>query len=181
MSNRSDDMIRSFRDEFAKVQSLGERAAAQLDDDQFFAALDRDGNSVALVMKHVGGNLRSRWTDVFTTDGEKPDRHRDLEFEREPGDSRSSIEHLWHRGWGVTLSLLAELEDSDLARTVVIRAEPHTLGRAMVRSLAHTAGHVYQMIVLARHWRGDGWKTLSIPRGQSEQFKQAMLERHTRQ
>ena len=173
----SADVLRAFGAEYASLRTLAERAAGQLDDRGFFATLTDDGNSVAVLMKHVGGNLRSRWTDVFTTDGEKPDRNRDREFELEPGDSRATIEAIWTAGWEAVLGTLAALTTVDLLNTVQVRGEPMTLARALTRSLAHTAGHVHQIVLLARHWQGDRWQTLSIPRGQSEQFRRDMLER----
>jgi hypothetical protein len=157
-------MIEAIRDEFVALKTLADRAIAQVDDEGFFAQLDTEANSVAVLMKHVGGNLRSRWTDVFTSDGEKPDRHRDREFERRFGETRATIEHSWETGWGALADTLSSLVAEDLARTVVIRGEPHTLARALTRSLGHTAGHVHQIVMLAKHWCGDGWKTLSIPR-----------------
>jgi Protein of unknown function (DUF1572) len=172
-----DDLLRAFSAEYANLRTLADRAAAQLDDHAFFAVLSADGNSVALLMKHVGGNLRSRWTDIFTTDGEKPDRQRDREFELEPQDSRASIEAVWAGGWDAVLDTLAGLTTAELLSTVRVRGEPMTVARALTRSLAHTAGHVHQIILLARHWQGDRWQTLSIPRGRSEQFLQQMLQR----
>lgn len=157
-------VIQSFRDEFASLRSLAERAAAQLDDAMFFAPLDGDSNSVALLMKHVGGNLRSRWTDVFTTDGEKPDRDRDGEFEDRAGDTRASIDAKWREGWSALTATLDSLSAADFERPVAIRGETLTLSRALTRSLGHTAGHVHQIVLLARHWCGPSWKTLSLPR-----------------
>jgi hypothetical protein len=161
-------LIGALCDEFAALRSLADKAAAQLDDDQWFAQLDRDANSVALLMKHVGGNLRSRWTDVFTTDGEKPDRERDREFEREPSDTRVSIEAKWSAGWAALFQTLEPLVPEDLSRTVLIRNEPHALARALTRSLGHTAGHVHQIVLLAKHWQGPRWQTLSMPRRRPE-------------
>lgn len=158
------EVIDSIRQEFASLKELAERAAAQLDEEAFFATLDADANSVALLMKHVGGNLRSRWTAPFTTDGEKPDRNRDGEFERQPGDARADIERRWRDGWDILFSTLDRAAAADLGRPVRIRDQELTFARALTRSLAHTAGHVHQMVMLARHWRGAAWETLSIPR-----------------
>ena len=173
------DLLQAFSAEYSSLRRLAERAAAQLDEQAFFATLSADGNSVALLMKHVGGNLRSRWTDIFTTDGEKPDRHRDREFELETADTRQSIDAVWTAGWQAVLGTLGTLTIDDLLRTVRVRGEPMTVARALTRSLAHTAGHVHQVILLARHWQGERWQTLSIARGQSEQFRQEMLTRDT--
>ena len=165
------DLIGAFREEFAALRSLAERAAAQLDDERLFAQLDADSNSVALLMKHVGGNLRSRWTDALTTDGEKPDRHRDREFEREPSDTRAGIDAQWSSGWAALIGALDSMRDDDLPREIVIRRHTLTLARALARSLAHTAGHVHQIVLLARHWQGPAWQTLSVPRGQSDRLR----------
>jgi hypothetical protein len=157
-------IIAAFRDEFASLRMLAEKAAAQLDGEQFFAALDGGANSVAVLMTHVGGNLRSRWTDAFTTDGEKPDRNRDGEFEPTAGETRGAVEARWAAGWEAVDGLLGSLEDGDFERPVVIRGETLTLARALTRSLGHTAGHVHQIVLLAKHWRGSSWQTLSLPR-----------------
>ena len=157
-------LIEAFRDEFQALRSLAERAVAQLDDDQWRAPLDRDANSIELLMKHVGGNLRSRWTDALTTDGEKPDRHRDREFLPEPSDTRAGVEATWADGWSALLATLDSLGPDDLSRPVRIRGERLPLARALTRSLAHTAGHVHQIVLLAKHWRGPEWQTLSLPR-----------------
>lgn len=161
------EIIEAIRQEFESLKTLAERAAAQLDDEALFAPLDADANSVALLMKHVGGNLRSRWTDPFTTDGEKPDRNREGEFEREAGETRAAIERRWDDGWGALQAVLSGAGPDDLPRTVRIRDQELTFARALTRSLAHTAGHVHQIVMLARHWRGSAWQTLSIPRGRS--------------
>jgi hypothetical protein len=163
--------IAAFRQEFENLRSLAERALAQVDDEAFERALDGDANSPAVLVKHVGGNLRSRWTDVFTTDGEKPDRDRDGEFEVRAGhDTRASVMATWEAGWASVSATLASLAPADLERAVTVRGEPHTLARALTRSLAHTAGHVHQLIMLCRHWQGAAWRTLSIPRGESKRF-----------
>jgi len=166
MKNPPDSfLIEAFRDEFRALRSLAERAAAQLDDDHWLAQLDAEANSVALLMKHVGGNLRSRWTDVLATDGEKPDRHREREFLQEPADTRAGVEATWTAGWSALFAALDSIRVDDLSREVQIRGERLALVRALTRSLAHTAGHVHQIILLAKHWRGPDWQTLSIPRG----------------
>jgi hypothetical protein len=163
------DFVAALTDEYHALRSLAERAAAQIDDAQFVATLDNDSNSVAALMKHIGGNLHSRWLDFRTTDGEKPDRHRDAEFE--PVESRAGIEQVWQRGWATLDAALAGLTPEDLAGHVVIRGESIRTPRALARNLSHVAGHVHQLILLARHWAGRSWQTLSIPRGQSEQAR----------
>jgi hypothetical protein len=172
MSHHTDaTTLAAFRQEFDSLRALAERALAQVDDESFTRALDDDANSPAVLVKHVGGNLRSRWTDVFTTDGEKPDRDRDGEFELRGGDSRASIMATWESGWAALSATLASVAPADLERIVTVRGEPHTLARALTRSLAHTAGHVHQLIMLCRHWRGPAWRTLSIARGESKAFR----------
>jgi hypothetical protein len=179
MSTR-DDILSSTRREFASLRTMAERAMAQLDDEAFFRTLAPDENSVGVLAKHVGGNLRSRWTEILTTDGEKPDRNRDGEFERGGADSRERITDIWGSGWRALEETLGALTPGDLDRTITIRAEPHTVGRAMVRSLAHTAGHVHQIILLCRHWKGSDWQTTSVPRGASKEFEQRVRDRFAR-
>ena len=162
-------LVRAVADECRNLRSLAERAVAQVDDEQFFATLDADANSIAALVKHVGGNLRSRWQDFRTTDGEKPDRRRDGEFITD--ESRADIEALWERGWATLDAALGGLSAADVGTDVVVRGEVIPLPRALARNLAHTAGHVHQVVLLARHWKGPDWQTLSIPRGQSEQFR----------
>ena len=169
--------IDELRGEARRYKDFADQALAQIDDASFFATLDAESNSLALIVKHVAGNLQSRWTEVYTSDGEKRDRHRDREFELEPADTRPGLMTRWDAGWGCFLETLDRMEPADLARTVLIRAEPHTLTRALLRSLAHTASHVGQIVVLAKHHAGDRWGTLSIPRGQSEQVNAMMRER----
>ena len=127
-----------------------------------------------MIVKHVGNNLRSRWTDFYDSDGEKPDRRRDEEFEILPGDTRQTIEAIWARGWACVFETVDAMTSTDLDRTVMIRAEPHTVPRALLRSLTHTSAHVGQIVLLAKHAQGAKWATLSIPKGQSEQFNAKM-------
>ena len=161
--------IEASSEEFASLRTLAERAAAQVSDEQFFANLDSEANSVGTLMQHIGGNLRSRWQDFRTTDGEKLDRFRDREFEA--GLSRAGVEAKWREGWTMLQDALDSLTEADLDTPVVIRGQSASLPRALMRNLAHVAGHVHQIVLLAKHWRGGDWQTLSIPRGQSEQFR----------
>lgn len=164
------------RDEFQKIKKLADRSIAQLDDDQLWVKLDPEANSVAVLMRHMAGNMRSRWTDFLTSDGEKPDRQRDREFDEDRRE-RTALVAEWEDGWRRLFEALAPLTDADLQQTVVIRAEPHSVYRAISRQLAHYAGHAYQILFVAKHLCGPRWQTLSVPRGQSEQFNQVMLAR----
>lgn len=152
---------------FQRLKDLAERALAQVDDAQFFHAIDDEANSIAILVKHIGGNLRSRFTDFLTTDGEKPDRDRDAEFIATDTSARAKLMDTWHIGWRVLFESLASLTPADLSATVRIRGEAMTVVAALHRSLAHISQHVGQIVLLAKHFRGADWKTLSIPRGQS--------------
>jgi len=165
------EYLRDLAERFQSLRRQSERAAAQVSDDGFFATPDAETNSIAINLKHVGGNLRSRFTDFLTTDGEKPDRDRDGEFVVAPGETRADIEKRWADGWAALEGALASLTPDDLLRTIHIRGEAHTVLGALSRSLAHTASHTGQITLLAKHYAGDEWKTLSIPRGQSKTFK----------
>jgi hypothetical protein len=161
-------------DEFQKIKKLADKSIAQLSDEQLRATIDPEANSVAVLMRHMAGNMRSRWVQFLTTDGEKPDRMRDREFE-DPGRTRAELLAEWEHGWQCVFDALAPLSDADLQRTVVIRGEPHTVYKAISRQVSHYAGHAYQILLLAKHLLGPNWKTLSIPRGQSEEFNRRML------
>jgi hypothetical protein len=169
--------IEELRGEARRCKAMGDQALAQVDDAAFTAAIDPETNSLALVVKHLANNLRSRWTDFYETDGEKPDRHRDREFELEPTDTRAALMTRWDAGWQCLFTVLDTMTPDDLGRTVVIRSEPHTVPRAALRALTHAASHIGQIVMLAKHLTGPKWQTLSIPRGQSEQVNAAMRER----
>jgi uncharacterized damage-inducible protein DinB len=154
-----------------KYRELAERALAQVSEADLFATPGPETNPIAIVIKHMAGNMRSRWTDFLTSDGEKPDRQRDREFELEEGDDARRLRELWEEGWAVTFAALEPLTATDLMRTVTIRGEPHTVLQAIQRQLAHYAYHVGQIVLLARHWSGDRWQSLSIPRGRSRDFE----------
>ena len=164
----------------AYYKKLADDAMAQVDDAQFAAPLGNEENSIALIVKHMAGNLRSRWTDFLTTDGEKPDRDRDAEFEVHGGDDRAALLEAWERGWATFLGTLQSLSPDDLARTVRIRGEPQTVIRAVDRGVAHACYHVGQIVLLAKHFAGPAWRSLSIPRGQSQQFNARMTEQQSR-
>ncbi len=150
---------------------MGEAAMAQLRDDDFFLTLDPESNSVAILVKHLAGNMRSRFTDFLTSDGEKPDRFRDREFEVSGATTRADVLHWWEEGWGCVLGAIDALKPEDVMRTVTIRGEPHTVLQAINRQIAHYAQHIGQIVFLAKHLRSSEWKTLTIPRGKSEEFK----------
>ena len=151
-----------------KLKSQGDKAMAQVDDRQFFELLDRDANSIAFIVKHVAGNMRSRWTDFLTTDGEKPDRHRDTEFERDSADTRDALMARWEAGWQLLFETIASLRPGDLGKTVTVRSEPHTVVQAINRQVSHYSAHVGQIVLLAKHFAGPNWKTLSIPKRKKE-------------
>jgi hypothetical protein len=168
--------LQDMRTTAAYYKKLADDAMAQVDDAQFFAALGDEENGIALIVKHMAGNLRSRWTDFLTSDGEKPDRDRDAEFEVHGGDGRAALLEAWERGWTTFLGTLDSLTPEDLERTLQIRGEPHTVIRAVDRGVAHACYHVGQIVLLAKHFAGPRWRTLSIPRGQSQQFNATMAE-----
>ncbi|HEX8905431.1 MAG TPA: DUF1572 family protein [Longimicrobiaceae bacterium] len=170
------EYLRDVAERLRSLRQTAERAVAQVDDEAFFAQPDPETNSIAINLKHVGGNLRSRFTDFLTTDGEKPDRDRESEFVIAPNETRASIEGAWRLGWAMLEGALAALTPDDLLRTVYIRAEPHTVIGALNRQIAHIANHVGMIVLLAKHYAGGAWKTLSIPRGASERFTQEMAE-----
>jgi len=162
---------------FHQLKGLADRALTQMDDSRFFHCLDAGSNSMAVLVKHMAGNLRSRWTDFLTSDGEAPDRDRDSEFVTGEGDSRASLMGRWEVGWAALFEALQPLEPEDLERPVYIRQEPHSIAAAINRQLAHYGYHVGQIVLLAKHLSGDEWQTLSIPRGQSQAFNQSMRDR----
>ena len=159
---------------FRHYKTMAERAMAQVTDEQLFAVLDNEMNSIALIVKHMTGNMRSRWTDFLTTDGEKPDRQRDSEFV-DPPPTRAALTALWEQGWKCVFDALEPLSEEDLRRTVTIRGEVHSVMQAINRQLAHYASHCGQIVFLAKHLNHAGWQSLSVPRGQSKQFTQRVL------
>jgi len=152
---------------------LAEGAMAQLKDEELFITLDPESNSIAVLVKHMAGNMRSRFTDFLTTDGEKPDRYRDQEFELDPATTRADLMRWWEDGWARVFAAIESLKPEDVMRTVTIRGEPHTVLQAVNRQIAHYAQHTGQIVFLAKHLRSNQWKTLSIPRGKSENYKTA--------
>jgi hypothetical protein len=159
-----DFYLEDARRQFHGQKKLAEKAMAQVSDAQFFEKLDPESNSIALVAKHIAGNLRSRWQDFFASDGEKPDRRRDTEFEIDAGDTRASLMERWEASWRILFDVIDPMKASDLERAVTIRGEPHSVVKALNRQLAHYAYHVGQIVFLAKHLKSAEWKTLSIPR-----------------
>ena len=161
-----DDCLRQLR----KLKAQADSALAQTTDEHFFALLDPEANSIAVITKHMAGNMRSRWTDFLTSDGEKPDRDRDTEFEAAAADTRASITLRWENGWKLLLETIGALSPADLSKTVHVRGEAHSVLEAINRQTSHYAAHVGQIVLLAKHYAGSNWKTLSIPRGKSKEF-----------
>jgi hypothetical protein len=154
---------------FRYYKRLAEGAMEQVPDEALFFGLDAECNSIAIIVKHVAGNMRSRWTDFLSSDGEKPERNRDTEFE-DPPATRESLIALWESSWNLAFDALAPLSDRDLGRTIYIRGEAHSVMQAIHRNITHTAYHVGQIICLAKHFAGPGWNSLTVPRGKSAEF-----------
>jgi len=159
---------------FAYYKKLAERAMEQVSDTDLFATLDDDANSIALIVKHMAGNMRSRWTDFLTTDGEKPDRNRDSEFE-EPPSTRAELLAMWESGWDCVFAAIRPLTETDLARTITIRGEAHSVMQAINRQLAHYPHHAGQIVLLAKHFAGGTWQSLSVPRKGSAEFNRKVV------
>src|SRR6266853_1669436 len=159
---------------FHFYKKMGEGAMEQVTDEQLFATLDEEMNSIAIIVKHMAGNMRSRWTDFLTSDGEKPDRNRDMEFVA-PSATRADLVTLWNAGWELVFRALEPLSDADLERKVTIRGEPHSVMQAINRQIAHYAYHSGQIVFLAKHFKARDWKSLSVPRNKSADFNQRVL------
>jgi hypothetical protein len=170
-SEISSHYLEEARRQLNGYKRLGEGAINQLTGEEFFVTLDPESNSVALIVKHIAGNMRSRFTDFLTTDGEKPNRNRDQEFEMNSGTTQADVMRWWNEGWGVVFGAMDSLTPEDLMRTVTIRGEPHTVLQAINRQIAHYAHHIGQIVFLAKHFRSSEWKTLSIERGKSQNYK----------
>jgi hypothetical protein len=158
---------------FRYYKKLAEDAMAQVSDTELTAALDPEMNSIAQIVKHMAGNMRSRWRDFLTTDGEKPDRNRDSEFV-EPPATREQLRSVWEDGWNTVFGALEPLGEADLARTVTIRGEAYSVMQAISRQLAHYSYHCGQIVMLAKHLRGEDWKSLSVPKNKSSEFNRAV-------
>jgi len=159
---------------FRYYKKLAEGAMEQVSDEQLFSSLDDEMNSIAIVVKHMAGNMRSRWTDFLTSDGEKPDRNRDMEFATPPA-TREVLMRSWNEGWNRVFGALEPLSDADLERTITIRGEPHSVMQAVNRQIAHYAYHVGQIVFLAKQFKASDWKSLSVPKNNSADFNRKVL------
>jgi hypothetical protein len=168
-----DDALRTFR----YYKKLAEGAFAQISDEDFFRTLDEESNSIAVNMKHMAGNMLSRWNDFLTTDGEKPERNRDLEFVMLPGTTREEMIAYWERGWKSLFAAVEPLRPEDLLRTVTIRGQDHTVVQAINRQIAHYAYHVGQIVYLAKHFKSSEWKSLSVPKNKSAELNAQLQNR----
>jgi Protein of unknown function (DUF1572) len=167
------DAISSFR----AYKKLAEKALEQVTEEELFATIDPESNSIAVVMKHMAGNMLSRWTDFLTTDGEKPTRNRDMEFVIEEGTTKEQLLAYWERGWETVFGAVEPLKPEDFERTITIRGELHTLFQAINRQMTHYAYHTGQIVFLAKHFRSTEWKSLSIPRNRSAEFNKYLEEK----
>ena len=170
VQNYFDDALKSLR----AYKKLAEKAFAQLKDEEFFITLDEEANSVAVIMKHMAGNMFSRWTDFLTSDGEKPNRNRDMEFVIESQTTKADVIDYWELGWACVFNALEPLRPEDLEKTVKIRGEEHTIVEAINRQLTHYSYHVGQIVFLAKHFRSAGWQSLSVPKNRSAEFNAQM-------
>jgi hypothetical protein len=170
MADPAAHYIEEARRQLRGHKRMGEGAMSQLTDADFFITLDPESNSVAVLVKHLAGNMRSRFTDFLVSDGEKPNRFRDREFELSPATTRAEVMAWWEEGWRCVFNAVDSLKPEDVMRTVTIRGEPHTVLQAVNRQIAHYAQHIGQIVFLAKHLRSSEWKTLSIPRGKSEEY-----------
>jgi hypothetical protein len=168
-----EEALRSFR----SYKKLAEKAFAQIDDREFFAALDEESNSIAVIIKHMSGNMFSRWTDFLTTDGEKPTRHRDMEFVITPEVTRGDLLERWESGWQCVFDAIKPLQPDDLSRVVFIRGEEHTVLQAINRQQTHYAMHIGQIIYLAKHFKSAEWQSLSIPRNRSADYNSYLTDK----
>jgi hypothetical protein len=171
------EYLRDLTQRFTDLKTMADRAIAQVPEGALWATLDPESNSIGVLVRHLAGNMRSRWRDFLTTDGEKPDRHRDGEFQAPDDRSREALVADWESGWALLFAELARLTPADLDRTVTARHEPMSVVSAVNRQFGHAALHIGQIVLLAKHTRSDAWQTLSIPRGQSEAFNEKMRQK----
>ena len=174
-----EDIVRNFHadavESFRNYKKMAERAMEQVSDEEFFVAIDEEANSIGIIVKHLAGNLISRWTDFLTTDGEKPTRDRDAEFEIRD-DSREALMEFWERGWKTLFDNIEPLTVEDFSKTVTIRGQVHTIVEAFNRQLSHYAYHIGQIVLLAKHFKSSEWRTLSIPKNRSAEFNTFLSE-----
>ena len=171
------EYLKVVQERFTSVKSLGEKTISQLSEDDIHWRFNEASNSVAVIVKHVSGNMVSRWTDFLTTDGEKANRNRDQEFEAERL-AKHELMIIWEKGWNALFDALNELSEQDLLKDIYIRGERHTVLDAIERQMAHYAYHIGQIVFIGKQLKGDAWESLSIPKGNSEQYLQQMLEKH---
>lgn len=162
---------------FRQYKGLADKAMAQLKPEELFICLEPESNSIAVIMKHLSGNMRSRWTDIFTSDGEKPSRQRDQEFEIFPTDTTEKLMEEWEKGWNTLFQTLESLTENDIGKIVTIRSEAHSVLEAMNRQIAHYSYHVGQIVFIAKAIRSHEWKTLSIARGHSDAYNQTLMKK----
>ena len=174
----SESIVQNYLDDSRSAmrayKKLAEKALAQIKDEEFFVTLDDESNSVAVIMKHMAGNMLSRWTDFLTSDGEKPNRNRDMEFVIEPNTTKDEVLAYWERGWQCVFDALDPLRPEDCEKIVTIRSEKHTIVQAINRQLMHYAYHIGQIVFLGKHFRSAQWNSLSIPRNRSAEFNASM-------
>jgi len=168
------DYLRDALSSFRAYKKLADKAIQQVKDEEFFITIDQEANSVAIIMKHIAGNMLSRWTDFLTTDGEKPNRNRDMEFMIEDNATKETVLTYWERGWQTLFNAIEPLQPPDLDKTVPIRGEAHTIVQAINRQMTHYAYHIGQIVFLAKHFRSSEWNSLSIPRNRSADFNAKM-------
>lgn len=176
VQNYFEDAISSLK----AYKKLADKAIFQMNDDEFFVTLDEEANSVAVIMKHMAGNMFSRWTDFLTTDGEKPDRNRDMEFVIGASTTKDEVLDYWERGWACVFAALEPLTLEDFEKTVMIRGEEHTIVQAINRQLMHYSYHIGQIVFLAKHFRSTEWRSLSIPRNQSAAFTSSLAKQQVK-
>jgi len=168
-----EDVLHTFRD----YKKNAERAFAQTSDEDFFRTPDPESNSIAVIVKHMAGNMLSRWTDFLTTDGEKPDRNRDMEFEMLPQTTKTDMLAFWDQGWQCVFNAIEPLTADDLMKIVKIRGQDHTVLQAINRQISHYSNHVGQIVYLAKHFKSGEWQTLSVPRNRSAEFNAHLAEK----
>ena len=178
--SQSSEYLRDMAARFQQYKTQADQAIAQVSDDDLFHRIDPEANSLAILMRHLAGNMRSRWTAFLTTDGEKPNRHRDQEFEEPPVRTRAAVVEDWESGWACLFRELATFKEVDLMRPVTARHEPMSLISGVNRQLGHTALHVGQIIMLAKHFRSAAWKTLTIQKGGSDAYNESMRQKYAK-